>query len=205
MKPASTTRSGACRSISAASVASNASRVANAAWSTTAVATPRSAASARPRASPRLLITATMVPASAPCDSASASAVKFEPRPEISTTMRAIAMTRGGRLRDDGRGGAGRAHHDAPDRRGALAMRRERRERRVGVALGDDDRHADAAVEHAVHLGSGYVALALQPVEDRRLLPARLLQARGDAVGQHPRHVLDQAAAGDVRHALDGH
>jgi hypothetical protein len=67
----------------------------------------------------------------------------------------------------------------------------------------DDDDHADAAVEHAVHLGVGDVASAPEPIEDRRLGPVPGIDARGDVVGKHPMHVLQQAAARDVRHALD--
>ena len=70
---------------------------------------------------------------------------------------------------------------------------------------GDNDDHADAAVEHAMHLRIGDVALLLQPVEDRRARPARAFEPRLHVTGQHARHVFDEAAAGDVRHALDPH
>ena len=91
MKPASTSRSGACRSTTSASAASKASREACALWSTTAVAMPASAAIFRPPASGRLLITAaTRAPRRvSQCSwrAVRTIAAMFEPEPEIRITM----------------------------------------------------------------------------------------------------------------------
>ncbi len=76
---------------------------------------------------------------------------------------------------------------------------------RSRIARRNDDHHADAAVEDAMHLVVGDVALRLQPVEDRRPRPACACKARLYVIGQHPRHVEHEPAAGDVRHALDAH
>ena len=75
--------------------------------------------------------------------------------------------------------------------------------RRGGILFGHDQGHADAAIEHAVHFGFGDAAMLLQPFEQRRHGPGGLLQHGAHALGQRARDVLDQAAAGDMRQALD--
>jgi hypothetical protein len=54
----------------------------------------------------------------------------------------------------------------------------ERADRGVHVLPRNDEHHADAAIERAVHLVTIDVAVALQPVEDREPRPARLLEPR---------------------------
>lgn len=58
--------------------------------------------------------------------------------------------------------------------------------------------HPDAAVEGPQHLGLLDAALGLQPVEDLRPVPGVELDPRAQALGQHPRQVLGQPAAGDM-------
>src|SRR5215471_11368890 len=92
MKPASSTRSGACVSMAVASAASNASRDACARWSTTAVAMPWARANCRPAASARLASTAATRAGQCSCAQARTMASMLEPRPEIRMTMRWLAM-----------------------------------------------------------------------------------------------------------------
>ena len=74
---------------------------------------------------------------------------------------------------------------------------------RLGIGSADDRDHADAAIEDAQHLVVRDVALLLEPLEERRKRPAPTIDARSEVVLQHARHVPDEAAAGDVREALD--
>ena len=55
-----------------------------------------------------------------------------------------------------------------------------------------------------MHLVVGDAAVRLQPVEHRGPLPAPGLEAGGEAVAEDARKIAGDAAAGDVRHALDG-
>jgi len=70
------------------------------------------------------------------------------------------------RFSPDGRRLARRLRDDRADAHRALAGLVEPPDRAVGVLGRDDHRHADAAVEHAVHLRVGDVAVALQPVPE---------------------------------------
>jgi len=54
-------------------------------------------------------------------------------------------------------------HADLVDR---LAGRAQQLGGALGVRGGDDENHADAAIEHALHLFLGEVAFALQPLKD---------------------------------------
>ena len=76
--------------------------------------------------------------------------------------------------------------------------------RGVGVRGIDDDAEADAHVEHAEHLGFVHVAGVLQEAEQRRHGPRAGVHLRVEGVGQGAVEVAGQAAAGDVRHAVDG-
>ena len=87
MKPASTTRSGAWVSMTAARAVSKASRSEYWRWSTTAVAMPWEAAKARPAASGRLAITAATRAGQPSLAQARTMASILEPRPEIRMTM----------------------------------------------------------------------------------------------------------------------
>ncbi len=73
----------------------------------------------------------------------------------------------------------------------------------VDPRLGDHD-HADAAVEGAQHLLVVEAASLGEPAEHRRQGPTGKVDVGGEAVWQHARQVLGQAAAGDVRQRLDG-
>ena len=64
--------------------------------------------------------------------------------------------------------------------------------------------HADAAVEHAVHLRIGDLAFALQPVEHHFAAPGTALQYHFQTVRQHARNVIDKSAAGDMRQPVHG-
>ena len=72
------------------------------------------------------------------------------------------------------------------------------------IAGGSDDDEADAHVEDAMHLFVGDVAELLEPGEDALWLPCRAVDDGAETCGEDARGVFDEAAAGDVRHALDG-
>src|SRR5690349_14508100 len=118
----------------------------------TSVATPWVCAMARPGASPRLLITTTMLPPSCPAASAASSAARLEPRPEISTAMRRKAAMGSVRLFDRGARLAVRAWFDATDRVNRLASLLETTTAILHRVGAHDHDHADAAIEYAVHL-----------------------------------------------------
>jgi hypothetical protein len=61
---------------------------------------------------------------------------------------------------------------------------------------GDDDDHADTAIEYSVHFRIGNAALLLQPLEQGRHRPLLAIKDGSDAVGQHARHVFDKPATG---------
>ncbi len=216
MKPASTMRSGSLRSIASASAASNAARDANARWSTTRSGDAVALGVREPRGVGRLLITCVTAPSIAPASTASISAARFDPRPEMRTVMRASAMASA--VASSSRRRSTRRVTRRPRAARRPDARRCRRCRtrvspaassdaiaRVDVAGRDHEHHADAAVEDAMHLVVAHAAVLL--AASRRSAAAasvRAIETRLHAVGQHPRHVLErQAAAGDVRHALD--
>src|SRR4029079_11490061 len=134
-------------------------------------------ASASPPASGRLETTCVTAPRKSPRRAAWTSAPRLDPRPEISTVMRESA-TSPIASDDHGRGLAGRPRRDGADAIRALARRLELHAGALGLACGDDHRHPDAAVEHAMHLEIGDVAFALQPVEDRGPRPLCAVAAR---------------------------
>src|SRR5271155_2935329 len=204
MNPASTTRSGENASTAAAKADSK--PCASLAWSTTLTGTPRSEARESPAASERLLMTLTTWPAIVPARSASTIAAMFDPRPEMRITSRFIVRALSGPGScDDGRRSARSTAFDAADRERGFTLRAQARDRRLGVAGGNHQDHADAAVEYPVHFRRRDVTGALQPVENRRYRPARGVDARDEPWRQHPVRVFGQPAAGDVRHAFDFH
>src|SRR4030095_2154875 len=133
---------------------------------------------ASPGASARLLMTADTAPPSMPCRSASISAARFEPRPEIRTVRRGIAVTGCLDSVDNRSGHPGCATNDRSDAVDCLACRGELRQRALRVVRCDHENHPDPAIEDAVHLGIGDVACALQPIEDRGALPCSAFDPR---------------------------
>ena len=61
----------------------------------------------------------------------------------------------------------------------------------------------DAHVERPQHVVVRHAAGALQPPKERRHLPGGTIDDGARALGQHARQIVGDAAAGDVRHALD--
>ena len=72
-----------------------------------------------------------------------------------------------------------------------------------GIFPGDDDDHAEAAVEGAQHIVGRHLADVVQPVEDARGRPGAGVEVGTQPIGQAARHVAGQAAAGDVGQSLD--
>src|SRR6202165_3077022 len=140
------------------------------------VAMPRSAASARPAASVRLLMTAMTSPSILPSPTASSIALMFDPRPEIRITSRFMIADP---LNNDRARRAGFLLLDRADAVGRFAQCCEPIDRCLRCCGIDDQHQTDAAVEYAVHLGAGDLARTLQPVEDRRPRPAGRVDARG--------------------------
>src|SRR5215472_6269218 len=134
-----------------------------------------------------------------PSRTAPRMAAMFEPRPEITIARRFIARAPS---LDDRPRAAARARFDRAHEIGPLSGRAEMRDRGVGAIRSNDEDHPEAAVENAVHLRLVDVAGALKPVEDCRARPRRAVDARAQVLGEHPVRVLEQASAGDVRHAL---
>src|SRR6202163_342189 len=130
---------------------------------------PRSAASARPIASLRLLMTAMTWPSILPSPTASSTALMFDPRPEIRITSRFMIADP---LDNDRTRRAGFSLLDCTDDIGRFAQSREPIDRCLRCCGIDHQHQTDAAVEYAVHLGAGDLAHTLQPVEDRRPGPA---------------------------------
>src|SRR3954471_10093921 len=100
-------------------------------------------------------MTVAIVPSSLRQRPAAGSAARFEPRPEVSTVMRGRAMAAKERWRrsdDDGARRAARTRAAGPSLVDGLARLREQRLRARDIRGCDDDDHADAAVEHAMHL-----------------------------------------------------
>src|SRR6185312_3597988 len=116
---------------------------------TTAVAMPCSRAMSRPGASARLLTTCVMAPSIAPRAAAPMSALRFEPRPEMRTLMRARAIV-ADRSGDDRARRTRGPRDDRADELGILSRRTQKRERARRVAGRNAHDHADAAVQHAM-------------------------------------------------------
>src|SRR5437773_5221071 len=170
---------------------------------------PAALASARPRASARLLMTCVTAPAMWPPRACAISAARFEPRPEIRTVMRESAIEKapqcGARLsNDNGVRCARRALDNRADHLRTFPGGVENGDCMLGVARRNDDDHPDAAIENTMHFGVGDVAFALQPIEDRRACPSFTLEPRLKLGGEDARHVFDEAAAGDVSPSFDG-
>ena len=77
-------------------------------------------------------------------------------------------------------------------------------DRCIRILRGDHHHHADTAVEGAEHFLRFDIAAFAQPVEQFGHLPGLAVDVGDHVGGQHARHVLGDAAAGDVRHAFHG-
>src|SRR5260370_40600179 len=110
------------------------------------VAMPRSAASARPAASGRLLMTAMTSPSILPSPTASSIALMFEPRPEIRITSRFMIADP---LANDRTRRAGFLLLDRADDVGRFAQGREPIDRCLRCVGIDDQHQTEAAVEYA--------------------------------------------------------
>lgn len=73
----------------------------------------------------------------------------------------------------------------------------------VDLRRTDDEDHADAVVERARHLERRDVPVFHQEAKDGRQLPRRRVDVAPERLGEHARDVLREAAARDVRHALE--
>src|SRR5580658_6060605 len=86
-----------------------------------------------------------------------------------------------------------------------LARFTQNTDRALCVACRYVNGHADSAIEHAIHFRIGDVALLLQPCKYRFAAPGAALQHDFQSVRQYPRNVIDEAAARDVRQAMQRH
>jgi putative transposase len=68
-------------------------------------------------------------------------------------------------------------------------------------AAHEDETHAH--IEGAKHLRLSHAARSLEPLKDRRHRPAPFIDAEPPSVGQGPREVVRNPAAGDVSHAAN--
>ena len=208
MKPASTTRSGASRVDRRRERGVEVVARRERAMLDDRVATP-CAARWRARRRPRdWTITRRDVPPSAPrAHRRRAAAPRFEPRPEMRTVMRGVGMWLAGvqaASDDDGRRLARRQRDD----RCRCAARARPRRRATVIAR--------SACSGATTTAMPMPQLNTRCISSSATLPWRCSQSKIGGrvhaerarracrpVGQHARHVLEQAAAGDVRHALD--
>jgi hypothetical protein len=92
--------------------------------------------------------------------------------------------------------------HDFTDDRRRLPMSAEACECRFGSIPGDDDDHADTAIEAAMHFSFGDASV-FEPVEDRRSMPAIAIERDAESLREHARDVLGEPAARDVRQPLE--
>ena len=60
----------------------------------------------------------------------------------------------------------------------------------IGMFLRNDDNHADATIEDAVHLGIGQFAVFLKPIEQRRPGPRGFSEFRAQRLRQHAWNVF---------------
>src|SRR5690606_13550196 len=126
---------------------------------------PASLAVARPRASGRLLNTAATSAPRAPLRTASIRVAMLLPVPEIRITKRGRGAVISA---DDHLGLAGLGLVDAADHPGGFPGLVEDGHGIVRLRGGHADHHADAAVEGAVHLLGGDVAVVPERLADRR-------------------------------------
>src|SRR5687768_142061 len=135
----------------------------------------------------------------------------FEPRPEISTAIRLrSAMVRCGPgfarapgLDAAAYGAAGLASLDPADPMDGFAGRFEPLVDLRDLGLPDNRHHADPAIEGSCQLARLDRAARLEEGEQAGQGPAVGLDDGVRALGQDPRDVFEQAAAGDMRKRAD--
>ena len=94
------------------------------------------------------------------------------------------------------------ARHFADDV-GALLARAQMFNDRIGVIGSGNRDHAEAIVERAIHFGLIDFAEPRDEIEDRRHSPGAAADSRVQVLRHHPRQILDDTAAGDIRQALE--
>ena len=92
------------------------------------------------------------------------------------------------------------ADRDAPSRRRASSVGARRRRHRSGATT---TIMPMPQLKVRAISASATPPVAREPAEHRRHRPGRGVDRAATSVGQHARHVLEQAAAGDVRQRLD--
>src|SRR5918993_5207180 len=135
----------------------------------------------------------------------------LDPRPEMSTATRArSAMVIGGpgvgRAPRAGAAfdrAAARASRDRTDAVDGLARALEGFGDRIGLGCRDDRDHSDAAVEGPRHFRGRDVTALLHEGEDARQDPFVHFYHRMAILCQNSRNILEKAAAGDMRNAVD--
>src|SRR5205814_9288609 len=91
------------------------------------------------------------------------------------------------------------ARNDGPDADRTVAVALERSDDAIRIRRRADDDEADPHVEHAEHLVVADLAALLEQTEHRRNGPRAAIDLRAGVLGQNPRQILGDAAAGDVR------
>src|SRR5882724_2841409 len=130
---------------------------------------------------------------------AASSAAKLLPRPEASTTMLNMCVRRS----DDAHALGVCRRNDFTDRPRGQPKACQRGNAGVCRITRDDHGVANAAIEGAPHFTLRNIAFALQPVEHGGQLPCRAVERDAEPIWHDANDIFLQAAAGDVRHAVD--
>ena len=130
---------------------------------------------------------------------ASMSACRLLPRPEIRTP---IAGVRSSRSSTDDAFAAGAGSRRCAPRRARRPRPARRAARRSSVRRARDDQ-PDAHVERPQHVGVRHLPVCCSHWKIGRHLPRRSIDRARACRRQDARQVVGDAAAGDVRHALD--
>src|SRR4051812_23420170 len=195
-----------CASSCASSKASNSARFIPS-WLFAQVGMPSRFASTSPRASGTFEATrASLYVRSGSRRLCSDNASMLEPRPEISTATRtgsammggAPCLPRGPALRRSGDGTATLAGLDGANREDSFSSSFKFFSYVLHITAGNQKHHADAAVESTGELAGLDIPLGLQEGHQPRLQPGPGVDLRMQPLRQHPRHILQQAAAGDM-------
>ena len=134
----------------------------------------------------------------------------FDPRPEISTATRALAMVRCAPITHrtpcvaSARDGAALcASRDVADAVHSFTCCCQSRNYCVNISFGDDYGHANPAIERPRHFLWLDMALRLQERHQARLRPEVCIDMGMEVVGQDTRDIFEQTTASDVRHRVD--